>query len=165
MAEVDIHHGARPGPDRIERRRCQLQRPMQKCRDRGWLGKGSAAGGRNILLDLLGIVGFGRSVPVVVLLLAEQLQSFGGLGEDADGFGATHLNRIGVASPGQDVGDPINGGFEPDRITGSRPGNDQLQPVLGGTAEPHEPFLRRRGGLLFGTNRVGLIDGRLQQGL
>ena len=95
-----------------------------------------------ILWILLGIGGFRGSVPVVVLVLAEQLQGLGGLGEDADGFGTPHLNRVSIALLGEDVGDPINGGFEPDRITSSGPGNDQLQPMLAAAAEPHKPLLR-----------------------
>src|SRR5688572_21155541 len=40
----------------------------------------------------LGIIaGFGGSVPVISLVLAAQLQRLGRLGEDADGFGASHL--------------------------------------------------------------------------
>jgi hypothetical protein len=74
-------------------------------------------------------------------MLVEHVQGFGGLGEDAEGFGAPHLHRIGVTSAGEDVGDPIDGGFEPDRITGGSPGNDHLQAVLGGAAEPHKPVL------------------------
>ena len=40
-----------------------------------------------------------------------------------------------------------------------------FKPVLGGAAEPHEPFLGGGGGLLFGADRVGFDDGGLQQGL
>ena len=61
---------------------------------------------------------FGRSVPVVVLVLAEQLEGLGGLGEDADGFGAAYVDGVVIALPGEDVGDPVDGGFEPDGITG-----------------------------------------------
>jgi hypothetical protein len=73
-------------------------------------------------------------------MLAEQLQGFGGLGQDADGFGAPHRNSVGVAVSGQDVDDPINGGCEPDGITGGGPGNDHLQPMLSGAAEPRKPL-------------------------
>jgi hypothetical protein len=52
------------------------------------------------------------------LVLVEQLEGVGGLGEDADGFGAAHLDRVGVALVGEDVGDSVDGGFEPDGITG-----------------------------------------------
>ena len=38
--------------------------------------------------------------------------------------------RVGVALPGQNVGDPVDGGLEPDRITRIRAGDDQLQAVL-----------------------------------
>jgi hypothetical protein len=75
---------------------------------------------------LVRIGGFGGSVPVVVLMFAEQPQSFGGLGEDAEGFGAPHIYWVGVTAPDQNVGDPIDGGFEPDGITSGGPGNDQL---------------------------------------
>jgi hypothetical protein len=98
-------------------------------------------------------------------MLTQQLHCLGGLGEDADRFGAADLHRIGVALAGQDVGDPVDGGFEPDRITGRRPSDDQLQPVLGGPAKPYEPFLRSESRLSFGADRVGLDDGCLQQGL
>ena len=98
-------------------------------------------------------------------MLAEQVEGLGGLGEDADGFGAPYIDGVGVALLGEDVGDPIDGGFEPDRIAGGGAGNDQFQTVLGLAAEPHEPFPGGRGGLLFGAVRVGFIDGRLQQGL
>jgi hypothetical protein len=101
---------------------------------------------------------FGGSVPVVVLVLAEQLQGLGGLGENTDGFGAPYLDGVGVASLGEDLSDPVDSGFEPDRIAGGRPGNDQLQAVLGLAAQPHEPFSGSVGGLLFGTVRVSLND-------
>ena len=73
----------------------------------------------------------------------------------------------GSVSPclAEDVGDPVDGGFEPDRIAGGGPGNDQLQAVLRGAAEPHEPLLGGVGGALFSTVRVSLNDGCLQQGL
>jgi len=35
---------------------------------------------------------FGGSVPFVALMFTEELQCSGGLGEDADGFGAAHLH-------------------------------------------------------------------------
>jgi hypothetical protein len=92
------------------------------------------------------------------LVLVEQLQGFGGLGEDAEGFGEPHLNWISVTSPVEDVGDPVHGRFEPDRVAGGSPGNDQLQTVLGGAAEPHKPVLGSRRSLLFGTDRVGFDD-------
>jgi hypothetical protein len=41
--------------------------------------------------------GFGGAVPVVCVVLAEQVQGVGGLGEDADGFGAADLDWVGVA--------------------------------------------------------------------
>ena len=96
---------------------------------------------------------------------AEHLQGCGGLGQDAEGFGAPHLHGVGIASAAQDVGDPINGGLEPDRITGGSAGDDQLQAMLAAAAEPHEPLLRSGGGLLFGADRVGFDDGGLQQRL
>jgi hypothetical protein len=67
----------------------------------------------------LGEIGwFGGSVPVVVLMLAEQLQRLGGLSQDPDGLGPADIKAIGVAFTAEDVGDPINGGFEPDGIPG-----------------------------------------------
>ena len=42
----------------------------------------------------LRIGGLGWSVPVVVLVSAEQLEGLGGLGEDANGFGAAYLDWI-----------------------------------------------------------------------
>ena len=98
-------------------------------------------------------------------MLAEQLQGLGGLGEDADGFGAAYLNRVGVALLGEDVGDSVDGGFEPDGITCGGAGDDQFQPMLAVAAEPHEPFARGCGGLLFGADRVSLDDFGFQQGL
>jgi len=106
--------------------------------------------------------GFGGSVPVVVLMCAQQLQRFCGLGEDADGLGSAHLHRVGVALAGEDVGDAINGGLEPDRIAGSGAGNDQLQTMLGSATEPHEALLRSQCGLLLGADRVGFDDLGLQ---
>ena len=85
------------------------------------------------------------------------------MGEDADGFGAAYLDRVGVALLGEDVGDPVDGGFEPDRIAGGGAGNDQLQAVLRVAAEPHEPFPGGVGGPLFSTVRVSLNDGRVQE--
>jgi hypothetical protein len=37
--------------------------------------------------------------------------------------------------------------------------------VLAATAEPHEPLLGSESGLLFGADRIGLHDLRVQQGL
>ncbi len=87
------------------------------------------------------------------------------MGEDPDGFGPPNVYSVGVALPGENLGDPIHGGFEPDGITGGGAGNDQLQTVLRRAAEPHEPFPGSGGGLLFGAFGVGLVDGGLQQGL
>ena len=83
------------------------------------------------------------------------------MSQDANGFGAAYLHGVGVALPGENVGDPIDGGFEPDRIAGGGPRNDQLQAVLRLAAEPHEPLLGGVGGALFGTGRVSLNDGRV----
>ena len=74
-------------------------------------------------------------------MLAEQLEGLGGLGEDADGFGAAYICWVFIALPGEDVGDPVDGGFEPDGIPGGGPGNDHLQAVFGVAAEPYEPLL------------------------
>jgi hypothetical protein len=60
---------------------------------------------------LVKIIGFGGSVPVIVLVLAEQLKGLGGLGQDADGFGAADIDGIVIAVPGEDVGDPVDGGL------------------------------------------------------
>ena len=119
------------------------------------------------LAGLLGaqIGGFGGSVPVVVLVLAEQLQGSCGLSQNADGFGTADVHRIRIALQCEDVGDSVDGGFEPDGVTGGGAGNDQLQPVLAVAAEPHEPFLGGSGGLLFGTHRVSVDDLGVQQGL
>src|SRR5687768_9910003 len=69
-------------------------------------------------------------------MLAQQLEGLGGLGEDADGFGAAHLDWVGVALPGEDVGDPVDGGFEPDGVPGGGSGDDQLQAGFGCAAQP-----------------------------
>jgi hypothetical protein len=50
-------------------------------------------------------------------------------------------------------------------IPGGGSGDDQFQPVFGVAAEPHEPLLCCSGGLLFGTGRVGLVDGGVEEGL
>jgi hypothetical protein len=197
FAEVNIDHGARPGPIRVEGRRGELQRSMG-----GLVGDGCWLDLRLVEADPLllilvkavlvlvsgwfllriggfscriawfvggigigGIGGFGGSVPVVVLMHAEQLQGLGWLGEDPDGFGTAHLNRVGIALVGQDVGDPVDGGFEPDRITCGGAGDDQLQSMLAAAAEPDEPLLGGCGRLLLGTDRVGLDDGGFEQGL
>src|SRR5688572_9355907 len=112
---MDIDDGARPGPVRVERWRCELQRPMHVLL--GWVGSVRlevlvwkigclglldaglldvwfAVGDAGLVVfgGFLGrIGGFGGSVPLVVLMHAEQLQGVGGLGEDADGFGAAYL--------------------------------------------------------------------------
>jgi NAD/NADP transhydrogenase beta subunit len=49
---------------------------------------------------LVKIIGFGGSVPVVVLMLTQQPQCFSGLGHDADGFGAADIDGIIIAVPG-----------------------------------------------------------------
>jgi hypothetical protein len=98
-----------------------------------------------------------------VLVLVEQLEGLGGLGEDADGFGAAHLNGVGIALVGEDVGDSVDGGLEPDGIAGGGAGDDQFQSVFGVAAEPNKPFLGC--GLLFGAVRVGMVDGCLQKSL
>jgi len=87
------------------------------------------------------------------------------LGEDADGFGAAYVYWVVVALAGEDVGDPVDGGFEPDGITGGSAGDDHFQAVFARPAEPDEPFLRGQGGPLFGADRVGLIAGGLDQGV
>jgi hypothetical protein len=76
------------------------------------------------------------------LVVVEQLEGLGGLGEDADGFGAAYVAGVVVALPGEDVGDPVDGGFEPDGVTGGSAGDDHFQAVFAVAAEPHEPFLR-----------------------
>src|SRR6185312_16734926 len=130
--EVDIYHSARPGPVRIESRRLESQRLMISndvwlgilvglccgCRvgNIGWLGK---IGWLGVMLGLCCFGSssrFGSSVPFIALMLTQQLQCLGGLGEDADGLGAAHIHRIGVALLGEDLGDSVDGGFEPDRI-------------------------------------------------
>jgi hypothetical protein len=93
------------------------------------------------------------------------LEGVGGLSEDADGFGAAHLHRVWVALLGENVGDPIDGGFEPDGIPGGGPSDDHLQPVFRAAAQLHESFLCRRGGALLGAGRVGPDDRRIDQGL
>ena len=98
-------------------------------------------------------------------MLTQQLQGLGGLGEDADGFGAAHVYGVVIALFGEEVGDPVDGGFEPEGITGSRSGNDQFQTVFGAAAKPHEPLPGGGGGLLFGAIGIGLVDGGLKQGL
>jgi hypothetical protein len=75
------------------------------------------------------------------------------LGDNLDRLGAAYLDGVGVALSGQDVGDAVDGGFEPDRIPGGSPGNDQLQAVFGFAAQPHKPFLGGRRGPLFGSPR------------
>jgi hypothetical protein len=63
---------------------------------------GSVSGGGLGLLaarSLRRIGRFNRSVPVVVLVLAEQLEGLGGLGEDADGFRAAYV--VGWYLPGE----------------------------------------------------------------
>ena len=72
--------------------------------------------------------------------------------------------------PGEDVGDPVDGGLEPDGIAGGGASNDQFQPVFAkpvfaSAAEPHEAFLGGLGGLLFGAERVGFDDRGLEHGV
>ena len=98
--------------------------------DVGWLAvliaRGRWLGILGLVLAIFrGVLGWvGGSVPIIVLVLVEQLEGLGGLGEDAEGFGATYLNGVGVALVSQNVGDAVDGGFEPDGITGGSPGND-----------------------------------------
>jgi hypothetical protein len=89
-------------------------------------------------------------------MLTQQPQRLSGLGQNPDRFGAADIDGIVIAVPGEDVGDPVDGGFEPDRIPSRSPGNDQLQAMLTAAAQPHKPFLRSSSGLLFGTVGVGL---------
>ena len=98
-------------------------------------------------------------------MLAQQLEGLGGLGEDADGFGAAYVDGVVIALPGEDVGDPVDGGFEPDGITGGGAGDDHFQPVFARPTEPHKPFLGSEGCLLFGAERVGFDDRGLEQGV
>jgi hypothetical protein len=43
--------------------------------------------------------------------------------------------------PGEDVGDAVDGGFEPNGIPGGGAGDDHLQAMLGVAAKAHEPLL------------------------
>src|SRR5688572_11256158 len=179
---MDIDGGAWPGPVGIKRRWNDPQRPMGtspgRIRAPSWIGGmlgsdigqilslnigGFGTGGFSIggfgFVRFGIILGFGGSVPVVVLVLVEQLEGSGGLGEDADGFGASHFHGVLIALVGEDVGDAVDGGFEPDGIPGSGSGDDEFQSVFGVTPEPDEPLLRGSGGLLFRPVGVGLIDG------
>src|SRR4029450_8915230 len=103
---MDIDHGAGLGPLGIEGRWGELQRPVNTL----------VVAGPSVSIGV-----FGRSVPVVVLMLTQHVQGFGGLGEDAEGFGAPHIYWVGVTVPVEDVGDPVHAGFEPDRIAGRSP--------------------------------------------
>jgi hypothetical protein len=80
------------------------------------------------------------------------------LGEDADGFGAAYLDWVVIALSGEDVGDAVDGGFEPDGVSGGRAGDDHLQAVLARPAQSDETLLRRYRGPLFGADRVGVDD-------
>ena len=181
LRQVDIDDGPRPRLGRIERRRHNPQRLMQPSR--------APTVGR--LLDLLvgglGVgccfVGFderlvyriwvqhvdpvlGLTVLVligVVLMVAQQLEGVGGLGEDADRLGAADVDRVGVAVKAEDVGDPVDGGLEPDRIAGGGAGDDQFQPVLGDPAQPDEPFPRRQLRRRVRPGPVGVVDQPVHQ--
>ena len=72
---------------------------------------------------------------------------------------------LGVAVVGEDVGDSVDGGFEPDRVSGGGAGDDQFEAVFGGAAEPDETFLCGSFGVLFGAIGVSLDDCGLEQGL
>ena len=78
----------------------------------------------------LRIGGLGWSVAVVVLVLAEQLEGLGGLGEDANGLGAAYLDGVGVAVVGEDVGDSVDRGFELDRVSGGGAGDDEFEAMF-----------------------------------
>jgi hypothetical protein len=80
------------------------------------------------------------------------------LGQDADGFGAARIDCVAITLVSQDGGEPVNDGLEAQRVAGGGSGNDQLQAMLGGPAEPDEPFLARRCGPPLGAVRVGLHD-------
>ena len=122
--------------------------------------------GRLILDQQLVTIGwFGGSVQVVVLMLMQQPQCFGRLGENANRLGPPYVGGVGVAVVAENVGDPIDGGFEPKGIASGSAGDDQLEAVLGCAAESHEAFLRRRGSPLFRGFRVGVNDRGLHQGL
>ena len=56
-----------------------------------------------------------------------------------------------VAVVGEDVGDSVDGGFEPDRVSGGGAGDDQFEAVFGGAAEPDKAFLCGGCGCLFGS--------------
>ena len=136
-SQVPIHHSPRPSPSRVKRRPHDLQRPMRRL---AVCGRGLIKVDVNVRWPLVKIIGFGGSVPIVVLMFTEQLQRFRRLGEDADGLGPADIDAIGVAFTAEDVGDPVDGGLEPDGIPGGGPGNDRLQSVLGLAAQPDETF-------------------------
>ena len=87
------------------------------------------------------------------------------MGEDADGFGTADVHLIKIALPGEDVGDAVDGGFEPDGITGGGAGDDELHAVLRCAAEPDEPLLGGDSRPLFGARRISLDDLGVEQGL
>ena len=66
---------------------------------------------------------------------------------------------------GEDVGDSVDRGFEPDRVSGGGAGDDQFEAVFGGASEPDKTFACGGFCFLFGSHRISLIDGRLEQGL
>src|SRR3954454_10601859 len=82
-----------------------------------------------------------------------------------ESFGATYIDRIGVALTLQDVGDAIDDGFEAGGVAGAGSGEDNFQAVFGAAAEPDEAFLSGRRGGVGGAVWVGLEDGGLQQGV
>jgi hypothetical protein len=97
----------------------------------------------------------------VASVCGEQLEGFGGSGQDADRLRPTQLHRIGVALGREDLGDPVDGGHEPHRIPGRGSGDDGLQPVLR-IVGPHVALAAGPGGPLLRHGRVGVQDGRGQ---
>jgi hypothetical protein len=176
---MHIHHSPRPRPSRIKPRRHDPQRSVARLagrvrvddRLRLVMGRSVSIGTRlgswdelTVVFDrsLGEIIGFGGSVPLIVSMVAQQPQRLGGLGEDADGLGSAHLHRVVIALTVEDVGDPIHGGLEPDRVPSGRPGNDQLQPVLGVAAQPDKPLRGGCGGPLLGAVRIRGDDRRIE---
>ncbi|GAA1427013.1 hypothetical protein GCM10009616_03060 [Microlunatus lacustris] len=104
---------------------------------------------------MLVLVLVGLGLDGLVLVVDQELQRGGRLGEQTDGLGPPHTDRVAITLDSEDVGEPVDGGHEPAGVPGGCPGHDGLQPVLAGV-DGHIPFgaralrtLGRQGGIGF----------------
>jgi hypothetical protein len=87
----------------------------------------------------------------------------GGVGEEAEGSGASDVGGVGVALGGQDVREPVAHRNEVDDLPGPCPGDEGLPAVLVGLAGADEPGQLRGGPPGLGSRGVGFDHAGLHQ--